>query len=85
MNLIGVPVQLFEAAMVLIGTHTPAYVEFGKPLCALMSDAETVCVITTVGHWYAAEGIARRAVPLPDGRVELTAFSCGEELSRTIA
>lgn len=84
MQTVDLDLETAERALVVIAHQTPPLVDIGRPLVA-SRDGQSVIVVTSAGTWWVRAGAVERLAELPDGRAELTCWSGGVELSRSIS
>lgn len=84
MQTIDVDQETAEAALAVIAHQAVPLVDIGRPLVASW-DGQAVQVLTDSGTWWVRPGLVERLASLPDGRAELTCWSGGVELSRSIS
>lgn len=84
MQTIDVDQETAETALVVIAHQAVPLVDIGRPLVASW-DGQSVIVVTSAGTWWVRAGAVERLAELPDGRAELTSWSGGVELARSIS
>lgn len=70
-------------ALMALGRHVPAGVEFGRPRTA-QRDGNQVLIMTDLAFWWVSEAAAVRLLPLAGELAERTEFRAGVEQDRIV-
>lgn len=84
MKLLDVTAEFAEDALLRLGRHVDRGAEIGRVRIVRADDGDGVGVLTDTALWSVRADGADRVLPLRDGRVEVTSFVSGVEVSRRL-